>query len=569
MSSALRSVIAQFGVEVDSGPLVDFDKTVGRAIERLTLLGGAIAGLAAGKAFVGFIENQIESAKALENTAAKLGLSTDALQALDYAAVQSGVSVDKFNNALGFLERNQGKAEIGAKSATKEWARLGLSVKGADGSFLSLDEQLASAADKIAGMPDQAQRARAAMALFGRAGLDLLPVLQMGSEGMRAQTRAFKEAGGGLSQNYLKSANEARIASVKFDYAMDRLKATIVEYFLPAATSAWETLEKWGAKAKEVAERSEILWLGLKVLEGFIATQLIRTLWSLAEGMTAATWEFILVGIVLAGILLVMEDLKVAFEGGDSLIKKYLTAYEGADKAKKDLDGIKQSLDVLNKAVQESKGPIKGAFDEMFEAFKGALPAVIKGVALEIQGAAIAARFLVGSLQAVYHLAAAVGYAMTKGGDRKEAERHWNLAGAAIDHAGNDSVDKGTGFDKMTTADTTEQQRMFWGQFYHSHPELGGPKAYRPESAASGWWIDAADIPQPGSAPMPVNNSAQAFGPPSNLAGPMTVHNDVMIKIDGAGDPSAVANKTAGSIQGLTWNMQTSQAMGNMTPEGP
>lgn len=118
----------------------------------------------------------------LTDSAARIGLTTTALQELTYAASQNGATMEDVERGLKKFQMTLGKAEKGEKSAIATFAKYGLSVS--DLASLSPEEQLNRIADAIARQPDQATKAAAAMALLGKGGLQLLPMLSQGSAGL-------------------------------------------------------------------------------------------------------------------------------------------------------------------------------------------------------------------------------------------------------------------------------------------------------------------------------------------------------------------------------------------------
>src|SRR5262245_6664057 len=170
------------GAKRASKQLDTFGKRVG-AFTAGNLLANAIE-KAAG-AMVDFAKASLETIDTLGKTAQKVGVSVEAFSALNYAADLADVSTEQLSTGLGKLAKNMADTAAGTGDAAKTFDALGISVKNADGSLRPVDDVLADIADKFQGATDGAQKTAAAMALFGKSGKDLIPLLNDGSTGLR------------------------------------------------------------------------------------------------------------------------------------------------------------------------------------------------------------------------------------------------------------------------------------------------------------------------------------------------------------------------------------------------
>jgi hypothetical protein len=140
------------------------------AIEVGKLLAGGFArATSAVRSYVSDIRKTIdESAKLSQRT----GIAVEALQGFQIAASRSGV-----NNLEGAVQRltiSIGDAGQGVKSAQDGLSRLGLSFENL--SRLAPEDQFRAVAREISRLPSQAEKAAAAADLFGRTGVELLPL---------------------------------------------------------------------------------------------------------------------------------------------------------------------------------------------------------------------------------------------------------------------------------------------------------------------------------------------------------------------------------------------------------
>lgn len=184
----------------------------------------ALAGFAGG-AFSGFlasfsvgtitnaISQSLEFAGSLGEVAQSLGVGTKFLQEFRFAATQNGATIEQADTALGKFSITLGKAFNKGQSAAIE--SLGLSLK--ELKTQSDSERFASVADAIAKIKDPAQQAAAAVAIFGKGALAILPTLQQGAAGFRLSAKEARDFGLVLSDKQINDADKTadKIAKLK------------------------------------------------------------------------------------------------------------------------------------------------------------------------------------------------------------------------------------------------------------------------------------------------------------------------------------------------------------------
>ena len=116
------------------------------------------------------LEDRVEK---LGNTADKLGVSFEFVQTLEESARRSGTSIDAVSAAFGRLQKNVLGVDEESKAAQKALSELG--VTAAEIQTLKPEEQYRLIAEKMTQIEDPARRSATAMALFGKAGADMLP----------------------------------------------------------------------------------------------------------------------------------------------------------------------------------------------------------------------------------------------------------------------------------------------------------------------------------------------------------------------------------------------------------
>lgn len=147
----------------------------------------------AASAFQQFIGGTAGAVASIDDLSKRTGLSADVIQGYALAANQSGVSVDTFGRAIQKLTINLGEAQTGNASAVKSFAALGLSVT--DLSRLRPEQAFEAVVAAIGKLPNPAQQAAAAVGLFGKSGIELVPIFQEGATYLQQMSAEARRLG--------------------------------------------------------------------------------------------------------------------------------------------------------------------------------------------------------------------------------------------------------------------------------------------------------------------------------------------------------------------------------------
>lgn len=143
---------------------------------------GAAAGAAAIAVSAAIVRSSISSIDALAKTADKLGLTTDALAGLRFAAEQTGIAQTTLDMALQRSTRRIAEAAQGTGEAIKALDTLGLSA--VDLAKKSPDQQMRDIADAMGQVEGEGAKLALAFKLFDSEGAALVNTLAGGSEAL-------------------------------------------------------------------------------------------------------------------------------------------------------------------------------------------------------------------------------------------------------------------------------------------------------------------------------------------------------------------------------------------------
>jgi hypothetical protein len=209
---------------------------VTKALRGLSVVAGVggVAGLT-----VAF-NNIRQSLDQLGKTADKLGIATEQLQGLRFAAEKAGVASNTLDMALQRATRRISEAAQGtgeAKAAIKE---LGLDAKTLAG--IPLDRQMRVIADAFQKVGSQSDRVRLAFKLFDSEGVNLVNVLKDGSDGLDRMQKRFEELGGAATRDAIAQVERFNDAMTELRTFFGGVGQRLVIDIAPAATQAVEGL---------------------------------------------------------------------------------------------------------------------------------------------------------------------------------------------------------------------------------------------------------------------------------------------------------------------------------------
>jgi hypothetical protein len=169
-----------------------FDKTqkgFGGAIKGLQAVAGkvinlknALVGLVGAAGFGALIKQGLATGDQLAKTADKIGVTTEALSGLRFAAELTGVSAGTMDMAMQRLTRRVSEAANGTGEAVGALLELGINAKELE--QLPLDQQMNVIADSMKNVESQSDKVRLAMKLFDSEGVALVNTLAGGSSGL-------------------------------------------------------------------------------------------------------------------------------------------------------------------------------------------------------------------------------------------------------------------------------------------------------------------------------------------------------------------------------------------------
>jgi hypothetical protein len=207
----------------------------------------ALGAVAAGITLTGMyslIKSTTEAAENMELLQQKTGASYETLKVLSYTAKLSGTDIDGVSRALGILAKNMQGAAIDMDGSGKSFKALGLETKNTQGGLKSIDEMLPQIANKFQGMSNGTGKTAYAMALFGKSGKDMIPILNEGAGGLKEMKEEMEKLGFTFNESGNKQAAALNENLERLELAAGNMKSRIVKEVVPGLYNLSENLIK-------------------------------------------------------------------------------------------------------------------------------------------------------------------------------------------------------------------------------------------------------------------------------------------------------------------------------------
>lgn len=334
---------------VELGTFDDTARGLRMAQRRLKAFGASVQAiglkmfLAAGAgvaAFTSTVKTFAAAGDTVEKMGRRTGLSTEALSELGFAAEQSGTDLATVEKGVRTFQRAINDAERGLSTAIDAFDDLGLTVEDFRG--LSPEKQFELLADRMDKVVDPSKRAALAMMLMGRAGTQLLPMMEGGAAGMAKLRQQASDLGLTISSE---SAASAALLTDEFNIMQRVLRVVRFEVggalapvfigLSRAVTRAASAIVEWIKGHRRVvaiasAAVTAIAGLGLGMVAFGLTIQVISfALGELAMVLTVATTAFSLLAAAMALITSVSAGI-IATVVAVSALGTAIVYYSGA-----------------------------------------------------------------------------------------------------------------------------------------------------------------------------------------------------------------------------------------------
>jgi TP901 family phage tail tape measure protein len=260
--------------------LGELRKGFGELGEKIGELLGPVAALGAAGSIAGLFEMSKAAAEfgaGMHAAAEKTGVAIEQLSAFRMAAASNEVAAESMDHGLEKLNRTIAMAAAGKnKDALGLFQKLGISLRDAHGELKNAGEIFPELAEGFNQNENEAVRARMAVALFGKAGQELLPVLIGGKEKLEEMAEKARHFGLMLSDEQGEKAHAMAEGWKDLGLAVKGLSNSIGQHLFPMIEPLVHSLSEWVAANREI-----------------IATKVESKVEAVVEALKAINWEAI------------------------------------------------------------------------------------------------------------------------------------------------------------------------------------------------------------------------------------------------------------------------------------
>lgn len=221
-----------------------------RSLEKIALAGVAMAGAVA-TGTIALIKGALDSADAFGKMAQSAGTTVETLTTLNYAAQLSNVSTEQLVKGLEMLSVSAFKAQNGNVELKRIYDRLGVSVTDSNGKLKDSGILMEELAVKFAKLNDRGGKTPFAKALFGKAGAELIPLLNQYGEDQAKITEEAHRFGMVLSTSTTEVSMRAHDNLDRLHLVLKGIGFSILSATLPA-------LDKLLQKLIDLAKNSDL-----------------------------------------------------------------------------------------------------------------------------------------------------------------------------------------------------------------------------------------------------------------------------------------------------------------------
>jgi len=364
--AAIRELLVAFEIDVK-------DSDLGRTAKKLDTLGSkfkAVASAAAlffgARALGGFIQGTAAAAAAAGDLAQQVGITAESFQILNFAAKLTGATTEDLRISLKSLAKNAQSVVDGSATMVKAFKDLGVEVTDTNDELKSNDELLLEVGAALSAIENPTERVAKAQTVLGEASLKLLPLLSGTREELDAYLDSLRDLGGGFSTEAIEASRRFQAALGKLQFFLQGVAGDIIIKLTPAIEGFVDFVIQVSQAIGDTVRSIKEFFGQTKALRNLLGVGLFGAIKKLLPivgrfarlllinpaqvfkpfvGVLFRIGRLLAIGARFARrfILpfLIFDDILTFFEGGDSLIGRFIDRIAGAGTAKKFQDAIK------------------------------------------------------------------------------------------------------------------------------------------------------------------------------------------------------------------------------------
>ena len=239
----------------------ELGRSIGETTASFGELAPALEVFGAAASVAGLLDLTREAAEARTQLAAMattIGVTVPELEGLRLAARETDVPIDSMQTGFVRLQRAMTDAAGGKNKEVAEiFARMGISLRDAHGHLRNVGDVVPLVSESLRRTEDTTLRNAVAMKLFGRAGAELIPFLNLGRDGLDRIAAVSERLSAHFSSEDTENVEAYKNSWIELDASFQGLKDTITADLAPVLTPIVDSIRDWAAANRD--------WLGSSI----------------------------------------------------------------------------------------------------------------------------------------------------------------------------------------------------------------------------------------------------------------------------------------------------------------
>lgn len=197
------------------------------------------------KALVNGATATAEFGDSISKNAQRVGMDTTSWQRWNYVMQLAGTSMEQSQAGFKTLTNSLDDAINGGKGALEKFKAIGLTLDDLKGK--SREEVFGMVIENLQGMTDDAKKAAAANDLLGKAGVNLMPLLNQSAEETHKLMEETEKYGMVLSDDAIDASVKYKDSMTRMDNTIQGVKNNLMTQFLPGITQVMDGISGMAA----------------------------------------------------------------------------------------------------------------------------------------------------------------------------------------------------------------------------------------------------------------------------------------------------------------------------------
>ena len=185
------------------------------------------------KVLASMTKEAAEAADDIITLSSVTGMTTDAIQELNYMADLTDVSMDRIKDSLKETTNKMQEAATGTGDAYEAYQKLGVQITDVAGNLRSAEDVFYDTIDALGKMQNKTERDALAMDLMSESAQELNPIIELGSQKIREYAQEAHDMGTVLDEDALTSLQAVDDAYSRLQKTQEGVKNQMATEFAP------------------------------------------------------------------------------------------------------------------------------------------------------------------------------------------------------------------------------------------------------------------------------------------------------------------------------------------------